>query len=32
MSFDQLWVWVMWPVIVALVLGLGGLWSARHIR
>ena len=31
MSWDQLWVWVIWPVIVALILGLGGLWSARRI-
>jgi hypothetical protein len=31
MSWDQLWVWVIWPVIVALILGVGGLWSARRI-
>jgi hypothetical protein len=31
MSRDLLWVWVIWPVIVALVLGVGGLWLARRI-
>jgi hypothetical protein len=31
MTWDQVVTWLIVPVAVALVLGFGGLWSARHI-
>ncbi len=31
MSWDQVLTWFIVPGVVALVLGLGGIWSARRI-
>jgi hypothetical protein len=31
MTWQQVWVWLINPTIVALVVGLGGIWLSRRI-
>jgi hypothetical protein len=31
MSWDQTWAWLLWPAIVALIMGIGGMAFARYI-
>lgn len=30
MTWDQAIVWIIWPTIVAGIVGFGGLWLAKH--
>ena len=31
MTWDQIFAWLIWPALVALVFGAGGLWLVRRI-
>jgi hypothetical protein len=30
MTFAEWWFWVIWPIVVALVIGYGGIWLGRQ--
>jgi hypothetical protein len=31
MTWDQAWVWLIWPAILTGAICAGGIWAARHI-